>query len=89
MRIIHWITEPRHSELVMVHLAHGNQADLEWHYCSAAILVVIPPFPPSQGEEQDRGTRDLPVEFDRLDLWYVSSEEQASIEQGARNISDS
>ena len=37
---------------------------LEWHYCSAAILVVIPPFSPSRGEGQDRGTRDLPVDLE-------------------------
>ena len=60
---MHWITEPRHSELAMIHLAHGSQADLEWQYCSAATLVVIPPFPPSRDEEQDRSTRDLPVDL--------------------------
>ena len=88
MRGIHWITEPRHSELAIVHLAHGNQADLEWHYCSAAILVGIPPFSPSR-----RGTgpwhEGAACRLDRLDLWYVFSDGQASMEQGARNISDS
>ncbi|KAE8442380.1 hypothetical protein EG329_003396 [Mollisiaceae sp. DMI_Dod_QoI] len=41
---ITWLNTPReHDELAMVTLTYGNQAELDWCYSNAAILVKIPP----------------------------------------------
>ncbi|KAL9601098.1 MAG: hypothetical protein Q9179_002986 [Wetmoreana sp. 5 TL-2023] len=39
---IEWFGYPGNRELAVVHLAYGNQASLDWHYSTAAILVKIP-----------------------------------------------
>jgi len=37
-----WLNGPRDQEIAFVRMAYGNQAELEWKYSYATIMVEIP-----------------------------------------------
>ncbi|KAL9599312.1 MAG: hypothetical protein Q9219_003939 [cf. Caloplaca sp. 3 TL-2023] len=39
---IAWFGSPGNQEMAVVHLAYGNEASVEWHYSTTAILVKDP-----------------------------------------------
>jgi hypothetical protein len=37
-----WVNQPSDREVAFVRMAYGNQAELEWKYSYATIMVEVP-----------------------------------------------
>jgi hypothetical protein len=37
-----WVNQPSDQEVAFVRMAYGNQAELEWKYSYATIMVEVP-----------------------------------------------
>lgn len=61
-----WLNQPGDKEIALVRMVYGNQAELDWVYSHAAILVTVPTR--ERRDNDGKKASDSPVKQNLIDV---------------------